>query len=267
MKNVLFFITHKTLTEEHADLTFKSISNQINNDKKFDYLYIYNTHQNELTNEYLINLYNQYELNRFFIHLEIFPYSESTQKSLAGDFDAIRSWCTDNLEETDRVLILKSDCLLSVNYFSEILNLSQENLIYFVSPFICAKKRVSNDEIIEYSKRETYIASDEITFFVEDINQTDNNDFKNKKDITVNDEKIKFTSCYVIRDFSCHYLSVGLLGQVNISFQSWGGINFSNLQNYHIKTDKCFVIHKYHDIISENRSTDREGPVREWLNS
>jgi hypothetical protein len=55
--------------------------------------------------------------------------------------------------------------------------------------------------------------------------------------------------------------------KLNIKNQSWGGVNLSNLVPYFIETNNSFVVHKYHDIISENRNKDREGPVAEWLNS
>ena len=109
--------------------------------------------------------------------------------------------------------------------------------------------------------------SDDITFFVEDQTRSSNNDFTRRNGVKVTDESIRFTSCYVITDFSCHFISVNLLEKINIEFSSWGGAKFFELTPYFHGTDRCFVIHKYHGIISENRSTDREGPVREWLNS
>lgn len=54
---------------------------------------------------------------------------------------------------------------------------------------------------------------------------------------------------------------------IDIQHQSWGGVKFYKLRNFYIGTDRSFVIHKYHDIKSENRSTDREGPVESWLRS
>jgi hypothetical protein len=266
MKNILFFITHKTLNEEHAELSFKSISNQ-NYNKTFDVMYIYNTHSNELSNQYLLNLVEKYNLYKFFNKIEIFPYDESTHKSLGADIFTIKEFCKSNFDENDRILLLKSDTILSVNFFDDILDkLSSDRPIYFVAPFICAKRRVSNEIIMEYSKRTEYIQSDDITFFVEDRYQSNNNDFKHRN-IDVTDHSILFTACYVIRDFSCHFLSIKLFDLVRITNQSWGGVWFSALEPYFIETDRSFVIHKYHDIISENRSEDRGGSVKDWLNS
>jgi hypothetical protein len=266
MKKIIFFITHKTLSYDHARTTLFSIAKQSKKtNDKFDKLYIYNSHSNELSNEKILTICQDYHLMNFFNSIEIFRY-DNTSKTLGGDISSIKTYLKNSYHMNDRVLLLKSDSILSKNYFDTVFNIS-EGLVYFVAPFICAKKRVSDNEILEYSERDSVVFSDEITFFVEDSNNTSDYDFNKRKDITVTDESIKFTSCYVVDDFSCHYISVGLMDKIRIAEQSWGGVNFRNLRPHLIQTDKCFVIHKFHDIVSENRSTDREGPVKTWLNS
>jgi hypothetical protein len=267
MKNVIFFITHKTLGIEHAEACFYSLSKQENVPCKFDALYIYNTHQDELSNDILLNLYEKFNLNEFFTEIKIFNYNSSTEKALGADISVIRNYVMQNYVQEDRVLLLKSDCLLSKNYFNDILSLPADIPAYFVAPFICAKERIPDTEIFEYISRDLYIPSDDITFFVEDQFGSNNNDFFNRPGVNVTDNSIKFTSCYVIRDFSCHFLSVGLFDFVNIAVQSWGGVNFSALFDYFTGTGRSFVVHKYHGIISENRTNDREGPVVSWLKS
>lgn len=268
MKKIVFFITHKTLSKEHANATFWSISNQIiESTEKFDTLYLYNTHQEELENSFLIELYEKYNLQRLFNEIKIFDYDENTPKALGADIANIGNYALQNYSSEDRILLLKSDCVLSKNYFNDILSLNENQQIYFVAPFICAKERISDQEIFEYAKRDKFISSDDITFFVEDQTNSSNNDFNNRPGVNVTDENIKFTSCYVIGDFSCHYMSISLLPKLIVQIQSWGGVKFYNLISYFVGTDKSFVIHKFHNIISENRTTDREGPVREWLNS
>jgi len=263
MKHIAFFITHTTLTEEHCDLTFRSIQNQ-STAHKFNKLYIYNTHSHELSNDTIIKLYNAYTLSDFFLTVEVLPYDESSHKSLGQDITNIKNYCKSKYSSEDRILILKSDCLLSKNYFDVLFHLPP-GPVYFTAPFICAKKRVENHEILEYVMRDTYIPSDAITFFVEDTQHSSINDFTNRKDVRITDQTIKFTSCYVINDFSCHVMSIQLLDHVIIQNQTWGGINLKNLLPYFIETDRCFVVHKYHNIISINRSTQREGPVEDWL--
>jgi hypothetical protein len=267
MKSIIFFITHKTLGVEYATACFYSLSKQENVSGKFDTLYIYNTHQDELSNDTLIDLYEKFNLNTFFGEIKLFDYNPNTEKALGADISTIRNYVTKNYVKEDRVLLLKSDCLLSKNYFNDILSLPVDIPVYFVAPFICAKERIPDTEIFEYISRSSYIQSDNITFFVEDQIGSSNNDFNNRPGVNVTDNNIKFTSCYVIRDFSCHFLSVGLFDFVHIAVQSWGGVNFSSLFNYFIGTDRSFVVHKYHSIVSENRVTDREGPVVSWLKS
>jgi hypothetical protein len=267
MKNIVFFITHKTLGVEHAKASFLSLSRQEPISKKFDALYIYNSHENELSNDLLISFYTTFNLDRYFKEIKIFNYNVLTHKSLGADITAIKDYVKHNYAAHDRVLLLKSDCILSKNYFQDIFSLPVDKPVYFVAPFICAKERISDVEIFEYATRDLYIPSDDITFFVEDQTNSRNNDFVNRPGVNVTDEQIKFTSCYVITDFSCHFISINLLDNIIIEFQSWGGAKFYYLTNYFIGTDRSFVIHKYHDIISENRSTDREGPVVSWLKS
>ena len=265
MKYILFFITHKTLNLENCDLTFKSISIQ-NQKYIFDKLYIYNTHSDELDNKDIINIYNKYKLNNFFKEFIIYNYDNLSLKTLGQDIYNIREYCLKTYNLNDRILFLKSDCLLSVNYFDEIFNIPYNIIdIYFTSPFICAKKRIPNDEILEYIKRDIYIPSDNITFFVEDRFQSKNNDFNNRLNISIFDNNIKFFSCYVIRDWSVHLINVNLLDKLIIKNQSWGGVNLSQLENFFIETNKCFTVHKYHNIVSENRDLEREGPVEKWL--
>ena len=265
MKYILFFITHKTLSLENCELTFKSISLQ-NKTKQFDKLYIYNTHSDELSNTDIIKIYDKYKLNVFFKEFAIFNYNITSEKTLGRDIYNICEYCLTNYNLDDRILFLKSDCLLSINYFDEIFNIQYNiNEIYFTSPFICAKKRVPNNEILDYIQRNTYIPSDEITFFVEDEFHSNNNDFNNRPNASIYDNNIKFVSCYVIFDWSVHLISVNLLNKLLITSQSWGGVNLRNLENYFISTNKCFTVHKYHNIISENRDSEREGPVEKWL--
>lgn len=236
--------------------------------KKLNELWIYNSHQGEITNEYFKYLYDLYDLGYWFESIKFFDYDSTTHKSLGADVYTIGKFCRDRFDKHDRILLLKSDCVLSVNYFQTLLSIPiNQNPIYFTAPFICAKERAGDSDIAHYSIRTEYIPSDDITFFVEDQTNSSDNDFNNRPGINVTDKQILFTSCYVVTDFSCHFLSVCLFDYITIDLQSWGGAKFHNLLPYLVITDKCFVIHKYHDIISENRSTTREGPVETWLKS
>lgn len=263
--NVLFFITHKTLSENHADMVFRSISLQ-DTDRKFDRMVIYNSHSQELPNEDLISLFHKHRLSRVISDVSVFDYNERTGKSLGADIHCIREFCKTTMNPDDRVLFLKSDCCLSKNYFDVVLGIEECRPIHFVAPYVSAKRRVGDSEILEYLSRNSFVRSDDITFFVEDSQQSPDNDFNNRSEL-ITDQSILYMACTVTRDFSCHFVSVGLMDLISIREQSWGGCNFSALEPYLIQTDRCFVVHKYHDIQSVNRVGDREGPSKDWLNS
>lgn len=264
--NIAFFITHKTLSLNHAEMALYSLSKQeIRDNRKLDYLYIYNTHQDEISNSTIIDICERYGIGHVVKEIRVFPYNNDTLKCLGADVEAITNFSLENFDINDRILIWKSDCVLSKNYIDDILHV-REGDISFIAPFICAKETVDDDDIIDYAMRDNFIRSDDITFFVENHVDGSGTDFQNRDEITVTSSKIKFTSCYVITDFSCHFITISLLKRVIIDYLSWGGAKFYNLTDKFVGTDRSFVIHKYHGIISENRTLDREGPVKEWLN-
>ena len=77
MKNIIFFITHKTLSFEHAIATFTSLSNQ-NGKIKFDKMYIYNTHPEEISNIDIQNLFYEKRLNDKINEIAVFEYNNLT---------------------------------------------------------------------------------------------------------------------------------------------------------------------------------------------
>lgn len=266
MKNIVVFITHKTLTYEHVLCSiYGMVKQDVYSDKVFDALYIYNINEKEVSTDNILESIISSNLIKFFNEIKVLNPSNET-KSLGEDIYLIKEYVKSNYNPEDRVLLLKSDTILSKNYFDEILKIPEDKKdIYFVAPFICAKRRVTNDEIFEYTDRDSVVLSDDITFFYEDSDQSENNDLNFRKHVNITDEEIKFTSCYIIRDFSCHFLNVGLFDKINIELKNWGGVNFEELKEYFISTDLCFVVHKYHNIISENRNSGREGPIEDWL--
>ena len=263
-KRILFFITHRTLNEEHAELCFKALSNQID-PVNFDKMYIYNSHQDELPNDKLIQLYEKYELNKIFNECSIFIYDSETPKTLGADIVTIFNYCSGTYNNNDRLFILKSDCLPSKHLLNEIRKTDNIDTFLLTPPFILAKARIENTEIEEYLNRDFYVPSDNITFFNENEDNSKNNDHRNRITEKPTDEHIHFISCTVKTDFSCHYLTMNLFNLFNITSQSWGGCNMSKLRNYWIGTHRSFIIHKYHNIISRNRSQARLGTVEQYL--
>lgn len=265
MKRIIFFITHKTLDYEHAELSFKALS--LSKDPMiFDTIYIYNTHEYELPNSKIIDLYIKYNLNRFIHNIKLFNY-QNTEKTLAADIFQILSYCISNYDLNDRIYLLKSDILVSKNCLNEFKKTDSLNEFFMVPPFVCAKARIDNEKIFAYLDRDKFIKSDDITFFTEDDIQSNNNDFHNRKDgLSIMDKNIEFFATTCKRDFSSHYFTLNLIDKIIFKNQNWGGCNFSNLQSYYIGCENSFVIHKYHSIINNiNRFKNREGGVEEWL--
>ena len=267
MNNVMFFITHATLDIEHTNCVFKSISEQSQNGIVFDTLYIYNTHQHELSNNMILRSFYTHNLDRQFDNVKLFDYDVHTPKKLVADIDVIRHFCFENYLSDDRVLILKSDTCVSKNFFKELSGITQSPAAFF-APYVCAKKRVTKEEILEYCKRETFTESDDVTFFTEDENGIADSDFIKRPNMAVTDEQIKFFACRVIKvGFSSIFCDVGLLGGIHLEDTDWGGTNFHALLPYYVRAKDSFIVHMYHDVVSENRNADREGPVGSWLNS
>jgi len=261
---ILVFITHHTLSEDHARMTLGSLSRSIN-PMKFNRMYIYNTHQDELSNDLLLKLTDEYNLSSFIDDIKLFPGSYPVNKTLASDIMAIQLYCTSTYKLTDAVWLLKSDCVVSSQLVNEMNKTNNLESFVLTPPFICAKKRVTNDEILEYCEKKYVVLSDHETFFNEDAYGTPENDFRNRPGESPKDPNIKFISCTVKRDFSCHYLTLDNLNKVSKREQSWGGCWFQNVSDKWIGTYRGFVVHKYHGIQSVNRSAPREGTIEEYL--
>jgi hypothetical protein len=261
---ILFFITHHTLSADHARMTLGSLG--LSKDPmKFDRMYIYNTHPEELSNEFLLTLTQEYNLGSFIKDIKLFPGAYPINKTLASDIIAIQSYCINHYKLRDAIWLLKSDCVVSVNLANELMKVDKLNSFVLTPPFICAKKRVTNDEINEYCKKPLVVLSDHETFFNEDAYGTPENDFKNRPGESPKDFNIKFISCTVKRDFSCHYLTLDNLIVVSKREQNWGGVWFQNVSDKWIGTYRGFVVHKYHSIESPNRPNPREGTIEDYL--
>lgn len=266
---VIFFITHTTLNEDHLNMCLKCLGNQEEvRDQMlpiFDIFYIYNTHEHELSNDLIREYISKYNIRKICKSVEVFQYNPETPKTLGGDIGAIRTFCEKNFQKTDSVLLLKSDIMLSVSILSDILRIDKlnKNSYVFTPPFICAKERVTNDEIYEYTRRERFIPSDNITFFLEDDVGSNNNDYKTGK--TPHNNEIKFISCTVKRDFSCHYLTVDNFSKLVVKNQEWGGVNLEQCRNDWLGTVHSFTVHKYHGIKSENCSRERDSNLHKYL--
>jgi len=261
---IIIFITHATLSYQHAKMTFLSLANS-KDPIEFDEIVLYNTHQNELPNEKLLELYNSFDMS-FIKNVKLFDYDESTHKSLGADLEAIRTYCNTAYNQNDHILLLKSDCLLSVNFLNELNKFNDNSSEFiFVAPLINSKQSITDEELEKYIQSPHAILSSEDTFFMEDEVRSKDNDFRNRPGVVPGDDCIKFISCTVKRDWSCHYLPVSVFMKVKLVNQNWGGSSFEHLSHMWVGSYKSFVVHKYHSIVSPNRSTERPGEWGQWL--
>lgn len=264
MKNIAIFITHSTLGFDHADMCIEHFGKG-KDPIIFDHIFIYNSHEHELSNDIIIKLFEKHKIDRICKEISIFPYEESTPKTLGHDCVSIFNFLLNKYSLTDRVLILKSDIMVSTLFLNELKTVQDilQPTFILTPPFITAKKRVTDEMIREYCLRENIVLSDDRTFFDEDSEgrETDHN----KRDPM--SKEIEFISCTGKIDFSCHYMSLNISLLMTVHGKTWGGVNFESCKNYWVGTEKSFTVHKYHSIVSENRHEEREGPIEKYFKS
>lgn len=253
--NVLVFITHTTLTKEHADCSIESLKNQTD---KFiwDQIYIYNTHENELSNEYILNKFKELYLT----NIDIIPYNLNDKKTLCQDIFNIQEFLRD--KKIDNLLLLKSDYALSTNFYHTINNLNDDNFIYTL-PVLNAKEFISNDEILKYCEKDQFIKYNNEIYYRGSDNDSEKGVYNDSlKELN---ENIKYISSHYKYDFNVHYLKHKIFNMLKIDDQqkdiTWGGIlkSFLNLKNSvnFLDINNSFCIHIYHGIKSINRTEDR----------
>lgn len=252
-KRILVFITHATLSENHADMCLKHLC-ESRNPMVFDTMFVYNSHQDELSNQRIMELCLKNGINSITREVSFLSYDNNSPKTLSADFTNIVSFLRSTYAPTDTVFIVKSDIMVSVNLLNELGSIEGSQFVV-TPPFVLAKQRISDEEIFNYTRRECFVRSDDITFFNEDEDGSNDNDHGIKD---IYDEKIDFISCTVKSDFSSHYMTLNMVDYVVCANKSWGGLNFNNCRQYWRET-RGFVVHKYHGIKSVNHTKDRVG--------
>ena len=256
-------MTHATLEAEHAEMCIKALSASVD-PVPFDRMIIYNTHQHELSNEYILSLCNDLP---FIDTIDLFEYDPSTPKTLAGDINAIREYCVKTFAETDHILLLKSDMLLSQSYLNELSKFDDIKTFLFIAPLFNAKRSVPDDELFEFTRTNSIALSSEESFFMEDENHSNENHFRDRCGATPADPKIKYLSCTGKADWSCPYFSMDIFPQIVTIQKDWGGWNAERVRQHWFGAYKSFTVHKFHGIESVNRIGDRPGDYGKWLNN
>lgn len=273
--NTCIFTTHTTLDKLHAEYSLRSLLQLQTEDVLWDNFVIYNTHENELPNEHIIELIKEYDTKKYVKNIYVFPYdSEKNKKNLVQD---IRNWydiaLSLELEKVDgRIFWLKSDYCVSSN-FNMVFNKQPIQNTMWSLPVYTAKEKISYDEILNKLGLAGFAPIDEETYYRGGDNP--NNDLP-KNELSPNgnmdyDSSINYVSSNYVYDFNLHVLSndtiklghsIAYHPNVFNMESTWGGCHnlfFALKENNVIFNGEyqAYGIHMFHEVKSENRNKDR----------
>jgi hypothetical protein len=277
--NNCIFTTHATLTEHHARMSLKSLFNQTI-PFVWDNLIIYNTHSGTISNEFLATL--AHEMGSLKVkNIFVFPYESGLyQKTLTQDtINHLQILVDNGLNSPGKTLLLKSDYCVSSNFCEVFQTIPSVNTIWSL-PIYNAKEKVSDELILRKLEQETFIISDDVTYYRGGTNDgitpgTMENPYDEVGpfDTDETDPRILFVSHNIQNDYNLHVFSNDILNTClqickNVyNLQStWGGAHeLFNVAFKYAGVDKspnisAFGVHMYHGIISPNRQQDRTDP-------
>ena len=273
--NNCIFVTHATLYEKHADWCLQALFDQTE-DIEWENFIVYNTHEEELSNEIILDLIKKHDTKSYIKNIFIFPYkSDLFEKTLTQD---IKNWFAilveNGFNQEGKTLFLKSDYCVS-NNFNEIFKQQPNNDFQWSLPIHNAKERLVYEDVKDKLKNNTFVPVDEKTYYRGGDNQSG---ITPRREISPNGEmeyhpSIDYVSHNFQNDFNLHVygnniLKIGynLLDNLN-EYEydltcSWGGVvDFYKIMHRrgvpHLNEIKCFGIHMFHEIISPNRKLDR----------
>jgi hypothetical protein len=256
--NIIYFITHTTLTERHAKLCCQSLINQ--STPFWDEIRIYNTQHQDLPNDYLVNL-----LEKTQIKTSVMSYNDSSKKTLAQDILNIKN--DPNQNASDNCLLLKSEYLLSNNFNEVSARLVSDKPFVWTPPVLNAKEWVQDDHLIKKISSKFCEVDFETYYRGSDISAPHNEygPCVNGKYLKDTDEKIAFVSHKVRCDYNLHLLNRKAFDYMEIpennTNSTWGGMwdvfNRMRANVEFLQNDDAFSVHVYHPIISKNRPDDR----------
>jgi hypothetical protein len=269
--NNLLFNTHTSLTHKHAELSLWALSQQ---PLLWDNFVIYNSHEDELSNDYIEEIINKVKLKDKIKNIHKVFYDNKSPKSLGFDLYQQFNYALANFNIDDKYLLLKSDYCVSKNFYKSFDLLKSKKKYFFTIPTVNAKEFVSNEEIKNYLNRDTFIPYDEITYYHgSDMcsNDKPHDTLNGKTDL---DKECKFVSCHILKDYNCHVLDGNTMqyaffshGELQTTWGGFGSSIYSFLNNgceFICNTDS-FAVHVYHDIISKNRKEPRHDPRKNLI--
>jgi hypothetical protein len=282
--NNCIFTTHATLDETHAYHSLASLLNkQTDASLIWDNFIIYNTHPEEVSNDWLVSTVQKLDTNNQIKNLLVFPYEEGVYpKTLTQDTINHFSILVENeMNSAGKTLLLKSDYCVS-NNFNEIFNqMSSINTIWSL-PIHNAKEKVTIEEIYNKLADSSFIVVDDVTYYRGGTNYPHTPgtwdspyDERSPLEDGVNetDSRIRFVSHNIQNDYNLHVFSNDVLAlclqicqRVYNVNSTWGGAHdLFNVAFTHAGVNRsteirAFGVHMYHGIISPNRNQDRTDP-------
>lgn len=262
MNNAAIFWTHATLGHRHAAMSLAALGQY---GTTFPSVYIYNTHADELPNDDITDVLVK---NRLSLS-GIIPYDEFSPKTVSYDLMNIDKFVSKMKDVPERVLVLKSDYVLSSGLDLALRKLPSNNFIWTL-PIMNAKEFVTDNEIVTRAKGE-FCISDSVTYYRgSDLFQP-----MGEVGATMDtDPSIRFISHNVKRDLNCHVFSGDVFGRLGFGAEelsaTWGGPAgmFCRAMESGIQFPDergAFAIHVFHDIVSKNRVGDRGDPRKTVL--
>jgi hypothetical protein len=273
--NTCIFTTHATLNLKHAEYSLKSLLKLQNTNIIWDNFVIYNTQEHKLSNNDLVDLIKQSDINSYIKNLLIFPYDpELNKKNLLQD---IRNWYDIALslecnKKPGKILWLKSDYCVSNNFNQIFLEHINNNFMWSL-PTLSAKEKINYNSILTKLNAPEFTPVDFETYYRGGDNENNN---LPKDEISPNGEmdyhsSINYISHNYVHDFNLHVISndtveigrkIAYHPQVFDMNSTWGGphnLFYGLKQNgVHFSGEyRAYGIHMFHEIISENRLEDR----------
>jgi len=284
--NNCIFTTHHTLTKDHALHSLTSLLKLQTETTVWDNFIIYNTHEDEISNEWLSSLIFDLDVFNQIQNLFVFPYEngkypKTLNQDLINQFQLLVS---SGLIAPGKTLLLKSDYCVSFN-FNKVFN-EQSNINNIWSlPIYNAKEKICNEVsmqlIYERLQLPTFVPVDGVTYYRGGTNsphtpgtmETPYEELSPFADINETDPHILFVSHNIQNDYNLHVLTNDVIKtSLQLSKKSfdinstWGGSHgwFNGAwglagidRNEEIR---AFGVHMYHGIISPNRDKDRTDP-------
>lgn len=281
--NNCIFTTHHTLSKEHALYSLRSLLQNQTTDFKWDNFIIYNTHPDEIEDDWLVEQVQKLDVDSYINDLLVFPYEDGAYKKTLTQ-DTINHFgilVGNELNVPGKTLLLKSDYCVSTNFNEVLKTVPSFNMIWSL-PIYNAKEKVSQEEIEERLSLDSFITHDEVTYYRGGTNEpvtpgTLDDPYKEMSMLELGtdetDPRIKFVSHNIQNDYNLHVfsndvlsLSLQICNRVYNPNSTWGGahdlfqVAFRQAGVLKYSEIKAFGVHLYHGIISVNRNEDRTDP-------